>query len=67
MFLWGIWCEGSFYAQITLWAAWGNLRDSGANLILTEGVYHTPKEILSLGLLPVEIKVQGGDEEKGGN
>lgn len=37
------------------------------NLILTEGVHHIPKEILSLGLLPVEIKAQGGDEEKGGN
>lgn len=67
MFLWGIWCEGSFYAQITLCTAWGNLRDPAANLILNEGVHHTPKEIPSLGLLPVEIKVQGGDEKKGGN
>ena len=45
MFLWGRWCEGWFYAQFTLWAAWENLRDPGPNLTLTEGVHHMPEEI----------------------
>lgn len=44
---------------ITLWAAWRHLRDPGPNLIITEGVHHIPKEILSLGLLSVETMAQG--------
>lgn len=39
----------------------GNPKDPGPNLILTEGVHHIPKEVLSLGILSVEIKVQGGE------
>lgn len=45
----------------------GKSQDPGPNLILSEGVYHIPKEILSLGLLSMDIKAQAGDEEGGSN
>lgn len=52
--------KGDFRLRL-LWGACRNLRDPGPNLVLTEGVHHIPKEILSLDLISVENKAQAGE------
>lgn len=53
VFLWGDGVKGDFRLRL--------LSKLLAGIILTEGVHHIPKEILSLDLLSVEIKAQAGE------